>query len=113
MACFKLERRNFVMAYFKYEELTDRMPFAVIDPNGKEYHGEFTNLRVERESLPKGKFAYDLRHDDECGGNICELANYILVNHMGTFISDEEIPFPDEGYIIFSDEEGEWDYTFE
>ena len=28
----------------------------------------FTSVRIKRDSVPAGLYAYDVRHDDDCGG---------------------------------------------
>ena len=34
----------------------------------------FTSIRIKRDSVPAGLYAYDVRHDDECRGIPCEIA---------------------------------------
>ncbi len=48
-----------------------------------EYPVLFTNARLDRNSVPKGLFRYDVRHDDDCQGIACEIKNHVLVNHWG------------------------------
>ena len=36
----------------------------------------FTELRVLRDSVPKGFSCYEVRHDDECQGNPVEIEPY-------------------------------------
>lgn len=52
----------------------------------------FTNSRVSNDSVPKGLFCYDIRHDDLCRGIVCEIKPFILVNHWGSIITKEKIP---------------------
>lgn len=63
----------------------------------------FTNARINRDSVPKELFCYDVRHDDEGRGIACEIKPYVLVNHWGTILSKTEIPMPD-GYLILEDD---------
>lgn len=63
----------------------------------------FTNVRINRDSVPKGLYCYDIRHDDECQGIACEIKKFVLVNHWGTILSKEEIPMPD-GYLILEND---------
>ena len=49
----------------------------------------FTNLRIKRDSLPNGVYAYDCR--DECDGVICQIQEHVLVNHWGTIITKEPL----------------------
>ena len=50
----------------------------------------FTNERIERKDFPKDLFYYDLRYDDSIDGEIVELKDHILVNHMSTIICKED-----------------------
>ena len=70
----------------------------------------FTSIRIKRDTIPDGLYAYDVRHDDECRGIPCEIAPYVMVNHWGTIILAEPLELPDDGrrYI---DEETDWDYS--
>mgnify|MGYP006865388119 CR=1 FL=1 len=42
----------------------------------------FTELRVLRDSVPKGFSRYEVRHDDECQGNPVEIAKGMLEEYM-------------------------------
>lgn len=57
----------------------------------------FTSVRIRRDSVPAGLYAYDVRHDDECRGIPCEIAPFIMVNHWGTIILAELLELPDDG----------------
>lgn len=76
----------------------------------------FTNLRIPRELIPDGMYCYDIRHDDECRGDMVELKDFVMVNHWGTVISDK--PFEPREYDgrWFSTKEGlyieEEDYNY-
>lgn len=49
----------------------------------------FTSDRIKRSDLPKGVYCYDIRHDDECRGDMAQIKDYVVVNHWGTVISKE------------------------
>lgn len=34
----------------------------------------FASIRIKRDTVPDGLYAYDVRHDDECRGIPCEIA---------------------------------------
>ncbi len=74
----------------------------------------FTCLRCDRETLPKGMYMYEVRHDDYGRGDPCEIADWIMVNHWGTVISnrpvrlDEKTPGGKPYRLI--DSETEWNY---
>lgn len=60
----------------------------------------FTSLRVSLDSVPEGMHRYEIRHDD-VGGDPCQLAQRILVNHYGTILTAEAISLPEDGYLDF------------
>jgi len=80
-----------------YEKL---YPLTVKLDNGNIYEGRFTDVRVDRSSIPQGLYAYDVR--DECDGDPCEVKSFVLVNHMGTLITDSPIPEAEqgEGFVV-------------
>lgn len=51
----------------------------------------FTNLRIDRSTVPKGMYTYEVRHDDFMLGEPCQIAEHILVNHWGTVISNSPL----------------------
>lgn len=59
----------------------------------------FNDMRIDRSSIPEGKFMYEVA-DEDSDGNPCRMRPGILVNFFGTIVSDE--PFaPDEGDTIY------------
>lgn len=48
----------------------------------------FTCLRVDRDTVPQGMYMYEVRHDDDQQGEPVQIANWIMVNHWGTLISN-------------------------
>lgn len=71
----------------------------------------FTCLRIDRDTVPEDMHAYDLRHDDECQGIICEIAPFIMVNHWGTILCREPIALMDNGRRYVTEED--YSYTGE
>lgn len=59
----------------------------------------FTNLRVDRNTMPEGMVAYDVR-DGDGDGNFHQVATYVMVNHWGTIIGFDRIEDAekDKGY---------------
>lgn len=51
----------------------------------------FTNSRIDRTTVPKGLYVYDVQHDSESQGIPVQIAEFILVNHWGTLISSRPI----------------------
>ena len=52
--------------------------------------GLFTNLRIDRKTLPEGMYAYDIR-DCDSNGRCESIAKHVLVNHWGTIITPNQI----------------------
>ena len=84
---------------------SDFTPLEITLEDGAIYVGMFTDMRLDRETLPEGKFAYDCRHDDASWAELCQLQPFVLVNHAGTFVVNEPIPNAEEGPLIM-----EWSY---
>lgn len=64
----------------------------------------FTSGRIRDSDLPKGIYKYEVRHDDECQGIMCEIAKRIFVNHWGTILSKKEIDLGADGYRIIDED---------
>ena len=64
--------------------------------------GRFTSLRINRNSLPKGLYAYDIRHDDESKGDMITIEKYVWVNHYGTIVLDTKLRMRRWGWNIDS-----------
>ncbi len=51
----------------------------------------FTNSRIDRDTVPKGLYLYEVRHDDDRQGLPVEIAERIVINHWGTLLSSRPI----------------------
>ncbi len=58
---------------------------------GREVKGYLYGGRLSDDEMPEGFRRYDLREDDDDMGDISEIADFVLVNHYGTFITREQI----------------------
>lgn len=56
----------------------------------------FSNFRIDKNTVPDNLYVYELRHDDECNGDIVEISEHILVNFMGTIICKDQIELTDK-----------------
>lgn len=77
----------------------------------------FSGCRIDRKTLPKGMYLYEVRHDDDGRGDPCQIAQWVLVNHWGTLISNEPIKLVpstriDNAYLDI-DPEKDWNYEGE
>lgn len=69
----------------------------------------FTSIRIDRNSVPKGLYLYEVRSDDDGCGDPVQIAKGIMVNHFGSIITREPIKLPPSGYL---DIEPEKDWNF-
>ena len=74
----------------------------------------FSAMHVDKSTVPKGLYLYEVRHDDEGRGEPVQLGNWILVNHFGTLISSQpvkmtQVPYRDNAYRDI-DPEKDWKY---
>lgn len=51
----------------------------------------FSCLRIDRDTVPKGLYLYEVRHDDDRQGLPVEIAERIVINHWGTLLSSRPI----------------------
>lgn len=62
----------------------------------------FTTLRVDRTTVPKGMYAYDMQTDPEDWSQPCLLGQHITVEHFGTVLTASPIHLPETGYLDLS-----------
>lgn len=62
----------------------------------------FTECRINRTTVPKDVYRYEIRHSDEDWGEPVELAHGIGVNYYGTVLTREPIQLPISGWIDLS-----------
>lgn len=59
----------------------------------------FTTQRVNRATVPKGMYAYELQTSPEDWSQPCLLARHITVAHFGTVLTASPIALPERGYL--------------
>ena len=69
---------------------------------------QFTDMRIDRDTVPEGKFMYEVAGDDDCGDEPVRVKKGILVNFFGTLISDVELPLDEEGVLWVEEGAFEW-----
>lgn len=69
----------------------------------------FHDMRLDRNTVPKGLYLYEVRHDDEGWGDPVQIAKGILVNHFGSILTRERIKLSSNGYLDIEPEK-DWDY---
>jgi len=82
------------MASQFYEQaMNNPQPMSVTSPDGRVYDGYYCDPKLDRNTLPDGWHAYDIRHDDDgCGIFVTLNSDYVLCNSAGTFFTQTAIP---------------------
>ena len=74
----------------------------------------FTCARVDRDTVPEGLYMYEVRHDDDQQGDPVQIANWIMVNHWGTLITNKPLRLEPSERINNAyrdiDPEEDWNY---
>lgn len=74
----------------------------------------FTCLRIDRATVPEELHMYEVRHDDDQQGNPVQIANWVMVNHWGTLISDKLLTLIPSEHVsnayLDIDPETDWNY---
>ena len=58
----------------------------------------FTHSRIDRDSVPDGWYAYDMRGSDYDPGEPVTVEAQVVVNHAGSILIHEPITIPKEGF---------------
>lgn len=58
----------------------------------------YSNTRIDRDTVPEGIYAYDLRHGDDPGLPL-QVEPFVAINHAGTIICTEPIEFGETKFI--------------
>ena len=69
---------------------------------------EFNDMRIDRDTIPKGKYQYEVAGDDDSGGDPVRASLGVLVNFFGTLICDKPLPLGDDGILWLVDGEFAW-----
>ena len=69
---------------------------------------EFYDMRVKRETIPEGKYLYEVA-DGDSDGVPARVKPGIMVNFYGTLICDQELPLGEHGVLWL--EEGDFIYV--
>ena len=64
-----------------------------------------TDKKVDRNSVPKGWFQYELRGDMRNGNHPCKIRPIVLTNFVGTIFTTEELPLVDGSLPVDEDHE--------
>lgn len=94
----------------KKQRTKGEMPMSAVDARKEHYEaveilgipGLFTTLRVDRTTIPKGVYAYDMQTSEQDWSQPCLLARHITVEHFGTVLTASPVPIPPNGYLDLS-----------
>lgn len=103
------------MAMTSFEEVMESdylAGFSYDADDGATYHFIWSEIRVDRRTLPEGWYAFDVRGDEDCGEPCSIEENYVFVNHWGTILSRCALPFPpsEDGRGWLELTEDNWSY---
>ena len=56
----------------------------------------FTNFRIDRNVVPEGLYAYDIRESDD-GRRFATIEPEVMVNHAGTILTREKLVMGENG----------------
>ena len=76
--------------------------FEIVTIDGRE--ALFTNLRIDRETVPKGFYCYDIRETEGFSGVAASVEQYVLVNHWGSILTKKSFPLKNGSYEIKADD---------
>lgn len=66
---------------------------------------DFSDMRIDRSTVPKERYQYEVADDDESQGNPVRVGYGIMVNFIGTLISDVPLPLVDDKVLWLQDED--------
>lgn len=68
----------------------------------------FSDMRIDRNTVPEGRYQYEVAGDDDSGGDPARIKTGILVNFFGTLICDELLPVGEDGVLWLYDGDFVW-----
>ena len=64
----------------------------------------FSDVRIDRATVPEGKYKYEVAGDDESGFDPARVQKGVMINFWGTLISDEPLPIDERGHVLWLDD---------
>lgn len=68
----------------------------------------FNDMRIDRGTIPEGKYQYEVAGDDDSGGDPARVQRGVLVNFFGTLICDEPLPLGGDGVLWLTEGDFKW-----
>ena len=69
---------------------------------------EFNDMRIDRSTVPAGKYQYEVADDDESSGDPARVQLGVMVNFFGTLICDTPLPVGEDGVLWLADGDFIW-----
>lgn len=69
---------------------------------------DFSDMRIDRSTIPEGKYQYEVAGDDDSGGDPARVQRGVMVNFFGTLICDEPLPLGEDGILWLMDGDFVW-----
>ena len=60
---------------------------------------DFNDMRIDRSTVPEGKYLYEIADDDESSGAPARIKPGSMVNFFGTLICDNPLPIGLDGVL--------------
>ena len=68
----------------------------------------FSDVRIERSTVPEGKYQYEIGEDDDSGGEPARVQTGVWVNFFGTLICDNPLPLGDDNVLWLQEGDFVW-----
>lgn len=72
---------------------------------------DFSDMRIDRSTVPKERYQYEIADDDESQGIPSRVKRMIMVNFWGTLISDVPLLLGSDGVLWLHD--GDFEYLWD
>lgn len=69
---------------------------------------EFYDGRIDRATVPEGKFLYEVAGDDDEGFEPCRVQRGVMVNFFGSLVCDKELPLGPDGILWLEEGDFRW-----
>ena len=69
---------------------------------------DFSDVRIDRSTVPKNRYQYEVADDDESQGEPSRVRLGIMVNFLGTLISDVPLPLINDNVLWLQEGDFEW-----
>ncbi|MDE5597389.1 MAG: hypothetical protein K2J04_06115 [Lachnospiraceae bacterium] len=69
---------------------------------------EFSDMRIDRSTVPQGKYQYEVAGDDDSGSDPARVQRGVLVNFFGTLISDMPLLLVNDNVVWLQEGNFEW-----